>query len=106
MSWFYLMTAIIFEVIGTVSMKFSNGFKNIMPSIMAFLFYGLCLTCLTFALKKIDVSIAYAIWSGLGTVLVATIGILWFRESVTVLKLISIGLITLGVIGLNIPGKI
>jgi small multidrug resistance pump len=59
---------------------------------------------LTLALKRIDVSVAYAVWSGVGTALIATIGVLWFKEPATALKLVSLGLIILGVIGLNMSG--
>jgi small multidrug resistance pump len=47
---------------------------------------------------------AYAVWSGMGTALIATLGVLWFKEPVTALKLISLGLIIIGVVGLNLSG--
>jgi small multidrug resistance pump len=55
-------------------------------------------------LQKIDVSFAYAIWSGLGTALITLVGILWFREPLNILKGISLALIVIGVIGLNLSG--
>jgi len=55
-------------------------------------------------LKRIDVGVVYAIWSGVGTALIATIGILWFKEPVTLIKIASIALIILGVVGLNLGG--
>jgi small multidrug resistance pump len=61
-------------------------------------------TALTFALKGIDVSLAYAIWSGIGTALITIIGILYFQEPLTLLKITSVGLIVIGVIGLNFSG--
>jgi small multidrug resistance pump len=67
-----------------------------------FLLYCLSFAALTFALKKIDVSVAYAIWSGLGTALIGAVGMVWFREPATVLKLICLGLIVMGVVGLNL----
>ncbi|MDZ8188177.1 MAG: multidrug efflux SMR transporter [Nostoc sp. ChiSLP02] len=100
-SWIYLIAAIIFEVSGTTCMKLSQGFTKIAPSVLIFVCYGLCLTFLTLALKRIEVSVAYSIWAGLGTILVAMIGIIWFRESATLTKLISITLIIIGVIGIN-----
>ncbi|MEH2433584.1 MAG: multidrug efflux SMR transporter [Nostoc sp.] len=103
-SWIYLIAAILFEVSGTTCMKLSQGFTKIGPSILIAVFYGLCFTCLTFALKKLEVSVAYSVWAGLGTVLIAIIGIIWFRESATFIKLISIGLIIMGVIGINASG--
>ncbi|MFW6323870.1 MAG: DMT family transporter, partial [Desulfovibrionales bacterium] len=72
--WLYLTGAIILEVAGTVSMKLSEGFTNILPSVLLFLFYGVSFVGLTLALKRIDVSIAYAVWSGLGTLLISLIG--------------------------------
>lgn len=100
MSW--LLLAIILEVCGTTSMKLSEGFARLLPSILIFVFYGLSFASLTIALKSIDVSIAYAIWSGVGTALIAAIGILWFKEPSGVLKLASLALIIIGVVGLNL----
>jgi small multidrug resistance pump len=59
---------------------------------------------LTLALKKVDVSVAYAVWSGIGTALIALIGIFYFKEPSTVIKILSIGLIKTGVVGLNLSG--
>ena len=102
--WFYLAGAIALEAVGTTSMKLSDGFTKLVPSILIFLFYAASFVGLTFALKGIDVSLAYAIWSGIGTVIIATIGILYFQEPVTALKIVSIGFIVAGVVGLNLSG--
>jgi small multidrug resistance pump len=104
MSWILLIVAIILEVAGTTSMKLSEGFTKIVPSILIAVFYGLSLAALAFTLKKIDVGVAYAVWSGLGTALIATVGILWFKEPLTAIKMISIGFIIIGVVGLNFSG--
>jgi small multidrug resistance pump len=101
-SWIYLAAAIVLEVAGTTCMKLSQGFARMIPSILIFVFYGLSFTVLTLALKKIDVSIAYAIWSGIGTALITVIGIIYFKEPVTLLKIVSIIFIIAGVIGLNL----
>ena len=98
----YLIFAICFEVAGTTSMKLSAGFTRLVPSIALIVFYLLSLSALTMALKKLDVSIAYAIWSGLGTALIAVIGILYFNESLPPLKIASLALIITGVVGLNL----
>lgn len=102
MHWIYLAAAIVLEVAGTTSMKLSQGFTKVTPSILLFAFYAACFVALTFALKKIDVSTAYAIWSGLGTALVAVIGILYFKEPSSAIKIGSILLIIIGVVGLNV----
>lgn len=105
MHWLYLILAIVMEVLGITSMKLSEGFTKIVPSILLFIFYGLCFSCLTLAIKKIDVSVAYGVWSGLGTALIALIGIYWFKEPITAIKLTSLALIIVGVIGLNASGS-
>ena len=102
MHWILLTLAILAEVAGTTTMKLSEGFSRLTPSLLLFVFYDSSLTFLNFALKGIEVSIAYAIWSGLGTAIVVIIGILIFSEPLTLLKTISIILIIAGVIGLNL----
>ncbi|MEH1968244.1 DMT family transporter [Nostoc sp.] len=104
MFWFFLSLAIVSEVTGTTCMKLSAGFTRLLPSIAMAIFYCISLTSLTFALKKIDVSVAYAIWSGVGTALIAIIGIFWFREPANIFKILSLALIIFGVIGLNLSG--
>jgi small multidrug resistance pump len=103
-TWLLLTAAILLEVAGTTSMKISAGFTRLVPSVLIFVFYAASFTVLTLALRKLDISIAYAIWSGLGTVLITVIGIFWFKEPATALKLTCILLIILGVGGLNLGG--
>lgn len=102
MNWLFLVLAIVLEVCGTTSMKLSEGFARLLPSILIFVFYGLSFAALTVTLKSIDVSIAYAVWSGVGTALIAVIGILWFKEPAGTLKLASLALIIIGVVGINL----
>ena len=104
MAWIYLVLAILLEVSGTTCMKLSEGFTRMLPSVLLFVFYTLSFVMLTLALRKLDVGVAYAVWSGVGTALIATIGVLWFKEPATALKLISLGLIIIGVVGLNLSG--
>ncbi len=66
------------------------------------MFYGVAFTLLTLALKKLDVSVAYAVWSAVGTAVIAGIGIIWFKEPLTALKVVSLLLIVAGVVGLNL----
>jgi small multidrug resistance pump len=102
MSWVLLAVAIVFELVGTTFMKLSQGFTKATPSILLFLSYGVAFTSLTFALKQIDLSVAYAIWSGVGTLLTAVIGFVVFNEAMSLSKAISILLIVAGVVGLNL----
>jgi small multidrug resistance pump len=100
MHWYFLAAAIVFEVAGSTSMKLSQGLSKAGPTAMMFAFYAVAFACNAMALKKLDLSVTYAIWSGLGTAAVAVIGMTWFEEPVTALRLISITLIVLGVVGL------
>jgi small multidrug resistance pump len=102
MSYLFLALGILFEVLGTICMKFADGFSRLVPSIFVFIFYSLSLVALVFVLKKLPVSVAYAIWAGLGTALIAVIGIFWFKEPFTFIKLVSILFIVLGIIGLEL----
>jgi len=102
MAWLFLAIGIVFEVLGTICMKLAEGFTKLWPSVLVFVFYGLSLVSLVFVLKKLEVSIAYAIWASLGTALIAVIGIIWFKEPISVVKIISILLIIVGIIGLEL----
>ncbi len=105
-AWALLSVAIAFEVVGTTCMKLSHGFTNLLPSVMMFVFYGLAFSCNTFATKTLDLSVTYAVWSGVGTVATAFIGIYFFKEPGTTLKLVSITLILIGVMGLHSASRI
>lgn len=105
MGWIWLFFAIILEVSGTVSMKLSAGFQHLLPSILMFLFYGASFTCLNFALQHMNVSTAYAIWSGVGIMLITIIGYLAFKEQLSLVSLLWIGVIIIGVIGLNMSSN-
>ena len=85
-------------------MKLSVGFTKFTPSVLMFVFYVASIAMLTLAVKKFDISMVYAVWSGLGTALIAAIGILYFREAVSAVKIISIMLIIIGVVGLHLGG--
>ncbi len=102
MMWLWLFAAIICEVIGTTSLKLSDGFSKLIPSLSTAFFYGLSFFSLSITLKSMDIGIAYSIWSGLGTAIVAIIGVFLFGEAYCTLKIISILLIIVGVVGLNL----
>jgi small multidrug resistance pump len=102
MSWILLIAAICMEVCGTTCLKLSDGLSKWLPSVLIFVFYGLSFTMMAFAVKKLDLSLTYAIWSGVGTFLIALIGFFWFKEQFTLLKAFSMALVIAGVIGLNL----
>ncbi len=100
-----LTFAIVLEVAGTTNMKLSEGFSNLVPSVLVIFFYALSIIALTFAVNRLDVSVAYAVWSGMGTALVAMIGLWFFRESVTSVKVVALGLIIVGVVMLHLTDE-
>jgi small multidrug resistance pump len=100
-----LAATIVFEVAGSTMMKLSNGFTVFWPSLAVFICYGCSLVGLTFVLKYIDLSVAYAIWCGVGVALVALIGVLYFKEPVTVQRVASLLLIIVGVVGLQLAAE-
>ena len=106
MSVFYLAAAIFLEICGTTSLKLSEGFTRIGPAGAVVICYAASFVLLSHALRGIDLSIAYAVWSGVGTAIVAAIGILWFGESAGPGKLLSLALIVLGVAGLHLSGRV
>jgi small multidrug resistance pump len=105
MGWILLVVAIVLEVVGTTNMKLSEGFSKLVPSVLVLIFYALSIVALTFAVNRLDVSVAYAVWSGMGTALVAMIGIWFFQESLTITKLIALGLIIVGVAMLHLTSE-
>jgi small multidrug resistance pump len=102
--WIYLLIAILTEVVGTTMMKVSQGLSRLLPSVLMFVMYGISFVFMALALRKIEVSTAYAIWSGIGTALIAMIGIVAFRESFNIPKLAGLVLIIAGVVLLNLKG--
>jgi small multidrug resistance pump len=105
LSVFYLATAIVLEICGTTSLKLSDGFTRMGPSGAVVVCYAASFALLSFALRGIDLSIAYAVWSGVGTAIVAAIGIVWFGEPAGAWKLLSLALIVLGVAGLHLSTR-
>lgn len=104
MEWIYLFLAIAFEICATTAMKLSEGLTKLTYAGVMIVFYVVSFTLLSLSLKKIELGTAYAIWSGFGTAVIATIGIVFFKEIFTAEKFIFISLIIIGVIGLNLSG--
>ena len=105
MPYVYLAAAIIFEILGTISMKYAEGFTKVIPSVLIFVCYGICFVSLTVALKTLPVSMVYAIWAGVGTAIMAVVGLLMFGEPLPLQKILATSLIILGVVMLNFSGK-
>lgn len=101
-SWLLLTLAIVLEVAGTTCMKVSDGLTRVGPTVGIAVFYLASFACLALALKRLDVSVAYAVWAGLGIVLVSVIGVVFFKEPMTAWRAACIALVLLGVVGLNL----
>ncbi len=102
MGYLYLSIAIIAEVIATSALKASNAFTNLVPSIIVVIGYGVAFYCLSLVLKTIPVGVAYAIWSGLGVVLIAMVGLVVFDQTLDLAAIIGMALIVAGVIVMNV----
>lgn len=106
MAWALLTMTILLEVAGTTMMKMSNGFTHLWPSVGVFVCYAGALVGITLVLKELELSVTYAIWSGAGTAITAAIGVALFKEPTTPLKLASLALVVLGIVGLQIASGI
>jgi len=104
LAWTYLSVAIATEVVGTVFLRYTDGFSKPAPSILVVVLFVLSLWLTALALKGLEISLAYAVWAGVGTAAIAVIGMAALGESVNALKLASIMLVIGGVVGLNLSG--
>ncbi|KAB8135751.1 multidrug efflux SMR transporter [Gracilibacillus oryzae] len=102
MGYLFLTISLVFAVIGNMSVKLSQGFQRRLPSVGVFLFYGFCIYFLTLSIQHIEVSVAYAIWSGVTIMATTVIGILFFNEKINMRKLSSIVIILVGVLVLHL----
>ena len=104
-AWWLLAAAIVFEIGGTVCMRLSDGFTRLTPSVLIFAFYAVSFALNTFVIRTLGLSVVYAVWSGVGTVATAAIGIWYFKEPATAMKLASISLIVIGVFGVHAASR-
>ncbi|MBU1294364.1 MAG: quaternary ammonium compound efflux SMR transporter SugE [Gammaproteobacteria bacterium] len=105
MSWFILVIAGLLEVSWAIGLKYTEGFTKLWPSIGTILSLIVSFVLLGLAMKTLPVGVAYAVWVGIGLVGTAILGILLFDESAQTLKLISLGLICAGIVGLKLTSS-
>lgn len=98
MHWWYLSCAILAEVLATSALKAADGFTRPLPSLVVVLGYGIAFYLLSLTLKVVPVGIAYAIWSGVGTGLIALLGWLLFGQALDAAALLGLALIVAGVL--------
>jgi small multidrug resistance pump len=99
-----LVLAIVAEVAATIALRESDGFTRLWPSVIAIAGYGVAFYLVALVLRTIPVSVTYAIWSAVGTAIVAIVGMVALGEPAGALKVASLVLIVIGVIGLNVAG--
>lgn len=105
MNYAYLLAAIICEVIATSALKAAEGFSRLWPSVIVIAGYGLAFYCLSLTLRTIPVGIAYALWSGIGIVLIALAGWIIYRQPLDMPAVVGIALILAGVLVINLFSK-
>ena len=102
MNWVWLAIAIVAEVIATSALKAADGFSKLAPSVIVVLGYGIAFYCLALTLRSIPIGIVYAIWSGIGIVLISLVGYFVYRQQLDMPAIIGLGLIVAGVVVINV----
>ena len=104
-NWLFLFVAIVSEVIATSALKSSEGFSRFWPSVIVVVGYGIAFYCLALTLRVIPMGVVYAIWSGIGIVLITLVGWFLFDQKLDPPALLGIGLIAAGVVVMNVFSK-
>lgn len=102
MTWFVLFLAGLFEVAWAIGLKYTDGFSKLWPSVFTVIAMVLSVVLLGWAMKHLPVGTAYAVWVGIGVVGTVILGIVLFAESTDALRLISVALIVVGIIGVKL----
>lgn len=102
MPWIYLVVAGVFECVWAVGLKYTDGFTRLWPSAWTIAAMAISFMLLSTAMKSIPIGTAYAVWTGIGAIGVAIVGMILFDESRELARLLSIALIVAGVLGLKI----
>ena len=104
-SWFLLAVSVIAEVVGTVALRYTDGFTRAAPSVIVTLSYASAIWFMSVSVRHLEAGLAYAVWAGFGTALIALLGIFCFGESAAPLRLVGIALIISGVVALNLSSS-
>lgn len=105
LGWIFLAIAIASEVGATTALRYTNGFTSPVPTVITLLGYGIAFASLSQALRTLDLGVAYAVWAGIGTAVIALIGIVAFGEPGTLVKTFGLALIIAGVVMINLQGQ-
>ena len=102
MAWLYLLIAGVLECGWAVGMKYTDGFTRVVPSVLTIGAMGVSFWFLSLAMRTIPLGTAYAVWTGIGAVGVAALGMLLFEESRDILRILCLLLIVAGIVGLKL----
>ncbi len=105
MNWLYLAVAIVLEVVATSALKASDGFTRMLPSLVVVVGYSAAFYMLSLTLRTMPVGVVYAVWSGVGVVLITLVGWMWFKQELDIPAFVGIALISSGVVVLNFFSK-
>ena len=105
MGWIYLLIAGVLECLWAIGLKYSDGFTRFWPSVITAVLIVVSLTLLSFAMRTIPVGTAHAVWSGIGASALALVGVLFMQEPGGLIRMLCIGMIIGGVVGLKLFGE-
>jgi quaternary ammonium compound-resistance protein SugE len=105
MAWIILVVAGLFEIGWAVGLKYTEGFTRVWPTVWTAFALVASMALLGLSLRSLPLGTAYAVWTGIGTVGTAVLGILLFREPATAVRLLCIGMILAGIVGLKLAGE-
>ena len=105
MAWTLLIVAGLFEIAWAIALKQSEGFTRLWPSVIFGVTAWVSFLCLAYAIKSLPVGTAYAVWTGIGAVGIAVVGMVWFGEPANAVRLLCIALIVTGSVGLKLAGQ-
>ena len=103
--WLFLSASVLAEVLGTLALRYADGFARLWPSAAVVACYASAIWLMSLAIKFLEIGLTYAVWAGAGTALTALLGIIWFQESTSILRLLGLGFIVVGVVTLNLSAR-
>jgi len=104
-SWLLLAASVAAEVAGTIALRHADGFTRLVPSLVVGVSYATAIWLMSISVRPLETGLAYAVWAGSGTALIAAFGIIWFGESVTLLRAAGVAMIVAGVVVLNLDAR-
>lgn len=101
-AWLVLTASVLTEVLGTLALRYADGFSRLWPSVAVVICYACAIGLMSVAIKHLEMGLTYAVWAGVGTALTAILGMIWFDEATSALRFAGLGCIVVGVVTLNL----